>query len=100
MTQTQGSQAGRVQPETFIQIWKFHDAPEDLRSQVPGEFAGGWVALYSNGLDEIVLRISDVWDSLGLPISIRQIENRGTLLACPELPDIANAGRLLNLDDI
>lgn len=90
----------RVQPETLIQIWKFHEAPDDIRSQVPNEFAGGWVALYSNGPDEIVLRISHLWDSLGLPISILQLENRGTLLACPELNGVANAGRLLNLDDI
>ncbi len=89
-----------MQPETFIQIWTFHEAPDDLRSQVPSEFAGGWVALYSHGAeDEIVIRMSDLWNSLGLPLSIRHIENRGTLLACPEWDGVANAGSLLNLEE-
>lgn len=73
--------------DILIQLWEFGDAPEHLRSLVPHEYSGGWLACICPGSGEDVIQLlMDHWCSAGFSLARCQLEDGRIILAGHQLP--------------
>ena len=72
--------------EILIELWKFVDAPDNLRSLFPLAYTDGWLALiHAGGGEEMAQALIDRWSISGYSLARRQLENGGIVLAGQDL---------------
>lgn len=81
--------------EILVQLWKFSDAPDEVRCLVPLAYAGGWLAIIYPGSGEaIVQNLIDRWNSSGFSLTRCEMEDGAVILAGQHVGDPTAKGPL------